>query len=566
MARTTRPDSIYRVSLHRNGGHQYAATHPYVTGPEGKRRYSVMHWGIVTEDLRFIPGKRYLEAGAEERAKLIFPEEWDLSAAAGPSVPKGFPFRFVEGDAGKAFGDVWLLESIVGRFGVREDLAEALGDTCTADDLLTLTYFPLLTGTSFVRFARWQSSSKVPSGRSLGEMLSKSLASVDSAKLRRFMDLRLERFASDRLCAVDSVSRFSFGSTMPDRRWGQKAERIHYRSAVEAVAYSLDADVPVVYTSFPEAVTDARGIGIFREELKKVGMEGITVVTDRGYDSLQGLERYYGDGPMVMCLDVKQPLVMEIIQGFGEFRGHPAGMRYDAASRRWYRQFRLDGPGASSSSDPAASGPDLRLNLFFNPGRREAELAQIDSEILSQQSALQEIVDYGITIDDRRSLRYDYYFFNVAYDAENKLVTSFSPARGTILNTRAACGFYANATVGLDVGPLEAVGIYGLKYDQEKFLRQFRSLLDFRLGPSGAGLSGIPLHGIQLMMYIGLLLHTHITHSLRSRTSRPSDAAIPFRTVTELLDELHSVTCVPAPDGSCALSPLTPLQQRLIEL
>ena len=86
MARTTKPDSIYKVSLHRNAGHLYAATHPYTIDSSGKRRYSVVHWGTVTEDLRFIPGKRYLEAPAETRDRLVFPDGWDLSALSQANI------------------------------------------------------------------------------------------------------------------------------------------------------------------------------------------------------------------------------------------------------------------------------------------------------------------------------------------------------------------------------------------------------------------------------------------------------------------------------------------------
>ena len=547
MARTTKPDSIYRVSLHRNGGYRYAATHPFTVDASGKRKYSILHWGTVTEDLRFIPGKRWMETPEDIRRKLVFPEGWDLSAAEAAGAPGAgaggtwAPPRllpFTAADAGKAYGDVWLLERIIGRFGVREDLCEVLGDAACADDILTLAYYPFLTGSSFLRFTRWQTATKVPSVRPLETLTGGSLTAVSRASLHRFMELRRARHIGERLCAVDSVSRHSSGDTVSDRKWGQKTERIHFQSTVEAVAYSLDAHVPIAYSSFPEAVTDARELGVFRTELAKVGLGGITIVTDRGYDSLQGLERYFNEGPMVMCVDVKQPAVLERIRAFGRFREHPAGMRYDAASRRWYRQYIL-------------STPDLRLNLYFNPERRAAELAQIDAEIASQQNALREIVDYGITIDDRRTLRRDHYFFKTSYDSDSRTVTSFTPDRSRILSTRAASGFYANVTSGLDTTPLEAVAIYGLKYDQEKFLRQFRSLLDF---PQRPPLTERLRFGIHLIQYIGLLLNTFL------HQSRHPD----FRSVTEALDELHNVTCTDAGDGTCALAPLNALQQSII--
>lgn len=558
MARTSRPDSIYRVSLHRNGGHLYAATHPYTLDARGKRKYSIIHWGTVTENLRFIPGKRYIEATEQTRSLLVFPEEWDISAAerivrtdsgnAGET-----PLPFSPADEGKAYGSVWLLGRVSSRFGLREDLAEALGSAASADDILTLAYYPFLTGMSFLRFARWQAFTKTPSSRPLEAMVSETLATVSRPVFRRFMDLRKTRHEGERLCAVDSIVRHSSGSSVSDLRWGHKTERIHLQSTVEAVAYSLDKSVPVIYFSYPEAVTDIRGLGIFRPELEKVGLEQITVITDRGYESLQGAGPYLDKGPMVMCVDVKQPAVMERINAFGSFRSRPAGMRYDAASRRWYRQYRL----APLAGDGGAS-PDLRLNLFFNPERREAELAQIGAEIETQQKALKEIVAYGVVIPDKRTLRRDYYLFNTVYDPEKQTVISFSPDKSRILQTRAASGFYANITSGLDTGPLEAVSIYGLKYDQEKFLRQFRTLMEF---PNHPPFTEGMILGIQLLQYVALLLNTWLRHTLSS-----ASAASPYRSVMEMLDDFHTVPCIDAGNGACAPAPLSQAQKAALEI
>ena len=77
MARLTKADSVYRMSLHKNGGYMYATTHPYTVTGDGKRKYSCLHWGTVTDGLKFIPGKQYLYASPEERARLILiAAEW----------------------------------------------------------------------------------------------------------------------------------------------------------------------------------------------------------------------------------------------------------------------------------------------------------------------------------------------------------------------------------------------------------------------------------------------------------------------------------------------------------
>ena len=63
----------------RQRNHRYASTQPFTIGEDGKKRYSHKHWGTLDENLRFHPNTTYLYASIEERSKLIFPKEWDLS-------------------------------------------------------------------------------------------------------------------------------------------------------------------------------------------------------------------------------------------------------------------------------------------------------------------------------------------------------------------------------------------------------------------------------------------------------------------------------------------------------
>ncbi len=242
----------------------------------------------------------------------------------------------------------------------------------------------------------------------------------------------------------------------------------------------------------------------------------------------------------MLCVDVKQAAVMERIEAFGRFRSHPAGMRYHAASRRWYRQYLLDGQG-------------LRLNLFFNPERRAAELAQIESGIASQLEALQEITEYGVTISDRRKLRQDFFFFKTEYDRDNQKVVSFSPDKSRITESRAAAGFYANVTSGLDIDPLEAVSIYSLKYDQEKFLRQFLSLMEFPVNIAGTHSLRM---GVLVLQFIGLLLNTWLRYSLGK--------GLPYRSIMELLDDFHTVPCAPSGTGTCTPAPFSESQKATL--
>ena len=87
MARPRDPESPFRVSKHICNGHVYATTQPFFTNPNGKivrRHYS---WGVLI-DSKFIPNKNYIYASSEDRKKLIFPEDWDLSAIAENAAPE----------------------------------------------------------------------------------------------------------------------------------------------------------------------------------------------------------------------------------------------------------------------------------------------------------------------------------------------------------------------------------------------------------------------------------------------------------------------------------------------
>ena len=465
MARKTNPDSIYQLSVHRNGGHLYASTHPFTIGEDGKRKYRMLHWGTLTEDLRFIPGKTWLQASVLEREKLIFPPEWDLSA--------------LDDMPGEARSGPDLYARIFDRLGIREDLAGALGgDPARAGEFLSLVY---------AFYPAWSSSNPFVCP-------DPAITCVHPEEIERFLALRRARYAGEPLCAVDSVVKYSSSDLLADRKYGKKAEKIHYFSAVEMVTYAQDSHIPVSFRALPGLPGDARGLSILRDELAKRGLGQAVLVTDRAYDSFPAVMPYLHEGPMVLCVDVKQGFVRERIRKLGAFRGKPAGMRYDARSKRYCCQYPLEGEG------------DLRLNLFFNPQRREVELAQIDAELESQRYALQEMVDGGIRID-RKAAKREYYLFDLHFDEADGSLVSFVRSERQYERMRLVSGFFANVTCGLDIPPEEAVSIYGLKYDQEKNTRRMRASLMFSVASLHPE---IRRRGTELLFFLCLVLDAYL--------------------------------------------------------
>lgn len=80
MGRKSNPTSMYKISIHRTNGYSYASTQPVKFDEKcGKKVHCHVHWGVIDENLKFYPGKNYFYADIEERSKLIFPQNWNLS-------------------------------------------------------------------------------------------------------------------------------------------------------------------------------------------------------------------------------------------------------------------------------------------------------------------------------------------------------------------------------------------------------------------------------------------------------------------------------------------------------
>ena len=79
--RPRNPDMQYTIRLHLDKNkYRYASTVVEKTSKKTGTIYKYYNnWGTVTEDLKFIPAPKYILATTEEKSKLIFPDNWDIS-------------------------------------------------------------------------------------------------------------------------------------------------------------------------------------------------------------------------------------------------------------------------------------------------------------------------------------------------------------------------------------------------------------------------------------------------------------------------------------------------------
>lgn len=96
--------------------------------------------------MRFHPNSTYFYAPIEERRKLIFPAEWDLSEikALSGTGHRG-AVESEGGDLDRMYGPTWFLDNVARETGLTDDLRKVFdGNMEMAQDALTLAYYLLL--------------------------------------------------------------------------------------------------------------------------------------------------------------------------------------------------------------------------------------------------------------------------------------------------------------------------------------------------------------------------------------------------------------------------------------
>lgn len=114
-----------------------------------------IHWGTVDEEFRFYPGKRLFYAGPAERVKFVYPANWGLGELDKLSGTRDARRpSYDQEDGNRFYGDVWLLEQVADKTGLRADLTRVFDRNMElVDDILTLSFNPYLTGNTYNRLA-----------------------------------------------------------------------------------------------------------------------------------------------------------------------------------------------------------------------------------------------------------------------------------------------------------------------------------------------------------------------------------------------------------------------------
>ena len=561
MARPVDPSAQYRIKPHINGGHVYASTQPpYIDPDTGAKKYRYIHWGTVDESLKFMPGVQFYQSSPEERARLIFPEAWDMSEVkklTGMREP-GRPV-YDGDDRNRFYGDVWLLEQIAIKTGIRKDMETVFDGNCEiVDDILTLAIFPYITNFNYSRVARWQNIVAAPSSRDLTpKVITLLTQSIGERHRMDLLRLRAARLGKDELCAVDSTSRSAYGWSLADIRWGKNRDRLPLEQTMEVVVYTLSSHMPVYYRTFPGNMPDSRSIETILKDLEHAGFKDLILITDRGYESMRNLEKYILRGQsMVMCAKTGQKDVAKAIKGLKEFSARPKEMAVDSEAMVYHVQFDIDYE-VESTGQSAKKSDRLKLNLYFDPIRRGLDLMELDIALSFQETALNDLLKSKETLGDDAWIKREFRYYKVVYEPASRAIKSFERNEDKISKAQRFSGFFAIMTHGVDFDAMAAFRAYRLRDEQEKYFQQMKDQMsaDRQRNWSEEGKTGR-----LLILFVSLILSSYVRHIWKSTKLREL-----FPSSLDVVDEMRSIRLIEHTNHAKSITPFVGAQVDICE-
>ena len=561
MGRAGDPNAQYRVKPHITKGYTYASTQPPYLDPDtGKKKYRYIHWGTVDENNKFIPGSAFYQAPPEDRTQLIFPEEWDMSEAkrlTGLREP-GRP-AYSSDDQNRFYGDIWLLEQIAHKTGIRKDLESVFGGNREiVDDILTLAMFPYLTKFNYSRVARWQKVAAAPSSRELTPkaitLLTQSITEQHRMDLLR---LRAAKLSKDELCAVDSTSRSAYGWSLADIRWGKNRDRLPLEQTLEVVVYTLSSHMPIYYRTFPGNMPDSRSVETILTDLEHAGFKDLILITDRGYESMRNLEKYILRGQsMVMCIKTGQKDVLKAIRSLKEFGARPEEMTVDSEAMVYHKQYDINYE-IKSTGQATKTSDRLKLNLYFDPVRRGLDLMELDIALSFQEAALSDLQKSKEALGDDGWIKREFSYYKVNYDPATRGLKSYEINENKVSKARSLSGFFAIMTHGVDFDAMAAFRAYRLRDEQEKYFQQMKDQMtsDRQRNWSEEGKTGR-----LFILFVSLILSSYVRHIWKSTVLHEL-----FPSSLDVMDEMRPIRLIEHKNRAKAITPFVGAQVDICE-
>ncbi|MDR2455586.1 MAG: hypothetical protein LBE49_03180 [Deltaproteobacteria bacterium] len=538
---------------------------PSINPKTGKKSYRRINWGVVDESLRFTPGPKFYEASPEERARLIFPESWDMSHAAALAASLEAEKAALEAELAACcrdcqnylYGDVWLLEQVAMKTGLKSDLAAVFdGDLEAAGDVLTLAMHPYLAWNSFSNVAAWQRIAKTPSARALTPAAIYEIAkSVTERHRRDLVWLRTSRLSQDDLYCLETAS--GPAEDPQASKWGDSQD-LPSSSRAQAVVYSLESHAPAYYKTFDGSVPASKMLDVMLNDLKQAGLKNLIWVSDRGFESTGHLEPLLWRGqPVIMGVRPSQKQVAAAINDLGTFGSHLKSMKRDPKTKKYYKQVDLD-YNIGTKDQMAKASNYLKLHIYYDAITSKHQINNLDIFINNQK----EYIDSLIAPKGQRPYEDiiapdKFIFYKITFDPKTRAPIAYKLNEDLVTRFKMDISFSSIITNKINFDAMKVYSLYALLDEQTKIFQKWNSKIisnerknwfeDGRIGHN-------------FILFISIILSSYVRHIWES-----TDLYNQFSCPTDILDEMRSIRYIEAANGEKTITPFSGSQLAICQ-
>ncbi len=561
--RTADPNSPYKMLVHTANGYTYAATVVTAKNAEGKNYRKYQHYGTIDQNFVFKPFAEFLFLPGEEKAKFIFPEEWDLSylsnyqkqASSGEPVTgrekssDGHADKTKAAESGPAsanevvppvsdqynnrlYGHVWFMLKIAEKLHVYDDLMITFDhEEEIVNDILTLAVYPCLGNMNYSHVSEWQQCTKTMSLEALTPpRITNFTKRIQERHRMSFIKLRVEKQPKEAVLACDSTTRSAWGSHIAEIRWGNNKDNADLANTVEVVVYSVSSHQPIYYRSFAGNISDLSTVTTILYDLRQLDIDDVTVIFDRGYESPDNMERFFrADLSFLMCSKTNQkPVIQKLLDVEYDNDGFPKDFevtKTDKGENLFYKQFSVSDYTYLDENGQSQKAKDFCCNVYMNPADRADSLLRIRNMISGETEIVKGLESENHSVSQLKQAAKNMRFHKLKVekeylrDASGKALkdehgvkqfremASFVQDEDAIRKVRARAGYFSSLAFKFKGDALAHLKAYRLRDEQEKYFYSMKDFCHFDTVKNSNELARV---GGLFIMFVGLILVSHI--------------------------------------------------------
>ena len=581
------PNTPYRVYPHKDKQYIYAALLESYIRSDGKKANKPKHIGKVTDDLLFIPNDKYCQLSQAEKDKLIFPPEWDIhmieeqkdtyemkagiplgdtlprktevvSDRVAPSPPFSHKKEIIKEENRLLYGSFWILESLSRKCGLYDDLLEALdGDIALVREVLTLSFYPYLSGRDYSRLAKWQRIHKTLLDAPLDQnRIEKKISFISQTDFLNVLDQRRMRLFSEEtttspeenICIV-----FILKKDVQPRESPQD---------FAAVGYSLRYREVVYYQSLPWYQKDTDALTDIQIELQyKFHDSKIIFLLDEDFSSLETLLTLNAmHCSFILPVSLSSPPISLSLPEINlDHFGDPQNMRPIAREKLYEKKIALflmkDGEVKSHREDSPKEKNNLILHLYLDKAKKEEEVYLLKNQVDAEKELVLRASPFVKPPADLPSYQKKFLFHEVKEKygvGGNFQDLSYEYCPDRFMKRFSSCGLFAFLESPSASEEVDVIEMTKLQEMLQFLLFQGKAAL---LSPEQNRRRKKEEVGEDLLDYIALLLFSKLLPACKREYDSP----------LELLDEMEPILFFETGDRAGWMSYFTPEQLQICD-